>query len=274
MDVSSVDFKGKIMPKNQNETKKIINNYWLNKEERKMSASDHHRLMMETQKEAIKSSVNRSKIYSFLDLSFERGNPKQIFKNTDSVSALFDISEDGKICLLNFASFKHPGGGFMNGSSAQEESLCHESILYEVISDEKFRDYYDWNNKHLNRGLYHNRAIYSPDVLFFRNGQTRKADVITCAAPNITAAYQYQGVDDDENFNVLRSRMQFIADIMAENKVNIAILGGFGCGVFGQFPEDVADIWKNLYYGDSMNLIIHPVIGAERNVEVFKDTFK
>lgn len=37
------------------------------------------------------------------------------------------------ICL-NFASAKNPGGGFLNGSQAQEESLARSSGLYACIS--------------------------------------------------------------------------------------------------------------------------------------------
>lgn len=35
----------------------------------------------------------------------------------------------GRTAILNYASYKSPGGFFLEGSPAQEEALCHESIL-------------------------------------------------------------------------------------------------------------------------------------------------
>ena len=61
----------------------------------------------------------------------------------DSVEAIMNYSQ-GKTAVLNFASYKEPGGGFMAGSQAQEESFCHESFLYNVLR--QFQYYYDWNN--------------------------------------------------------------------------------------------------------------------------------
>lgn len=48
----------------------------------------------------------------------------------DSVSAIFEEHADNqKMAVLNFASYKNPGGMFIKGSKAQEECLCHESFL-------------------------------------------------------------------------------------------------------------------------------------------------
>ena len=91
-----------------------------------------------------------------------------IIAPTDTVSAIFQYTseQDGKIAALNFASYKHPGGMFIKGSSAQEESLCHASFLYNVLKE--FEDsYYKENRKNLNRSLYTNKALYSPNIKFF-----------------------------------------------------------------------------------------------------------
>ena len=52
----------------------------------------------------------------------------------------------------------------MEGSSAQEECLCHTSNLYNVLK--RFPKYYEWNKKHNNKALYTNRAMYSENVTF------------------------------------------------------------------------------------------------------------
>ena len=82
----------------------------------------------------------------------------------DSVSAIFQYAENNT-AVLNFASYKNPGGMFVNGSKAQEECLCHESFLYNVLKENQ--NYYNWNNQHKNRALYLNRALYSPNIKFF-----------------------------------------------------------------------------------------------------------
>lgn len=69
-----------------------------------------------------------------------------------------------KIALLNFADYLSPGGRYLQGATAQEEILCHQSNLYQIISN--FNKYYEWNNQHINYHLYRNRAIYSPNVVF------------------------------------------------------------------------------------------------------------
>lgn len=67
-----------------------------------------------------------------------------------------------------------------------------------------------------------------------------KADVLTCAAPNYSAASKYGSVSADENLTALLERIRFVLDVAEDNHVDTLILGAFGCGVFGQDAAVVA----------------------------------
>lgn len=67
-----------------------------------------------------------------------------------------------------------------------------------------------------------------------------KADVLTCAAPNYSAASKHGSVSADENLTALLERIRFVLDVAEDNHVDTLILGAFGCGVFGQDAAVVA----------------------------------
>ena len=166
----------------------------------------------------------------------------------DSVTALCNCKAkhpSQKVAVLNFASYKNPGGMFLKGSRAQEECLCHESFLYNVLCEFE-EEYYSQNRKTLRRAMYTNRAIYAPDVHFYHNGGDVTCDVITCAAPNFSAGAKYANVDPATNSKALFSRIRFVLDVAAVQKVDTLVLGAFGCGVFGQNPTEVAEIMRDL----------------------------
>ena len=262
------------MSNNSAITKQIIHSYWKDKDDWVTKASRHHEMMNQLYGEEIEDSIRRSQIYGTPLGVLEVGQPRQKFVPTDSISAFYDNYERSrKICILNFASYKNPGGGFMSGSSAQEESLCHESTLYEVISADRFKEYYEWNNEHKNRALYTDRAIYSPDIIVDREDNILKVDMLTCAAPNYSTAHRYQNITKEHNYKVLKNRMQFIANILEEQKVEIFIGGAFGCGVFGQDPNDLVNLYQTTIWGKHLEQIIHAVPGSGENVEVFRDAF-
>lgn len=194
-------------------------------------------------------SVENSVIYD-KDINF-KGNPIRknqthiSYTETDTVSAAYfeRMEKSNKvIAVLNFASFKNPGGKFIEGSMAQEECLCHESFLYNVLKRLKSQ-FYEPNMKRKNRGLYDDNLIYIPEVRFFKEN-TFVVDVITCAAPNKRAAQKYQGISDQEVRKAMISRIDHVLAAAFDQNVGTLILGAFGCGVFGNDIVEVSQIFS------------------------------
>ena len=166
-------------------------------------------------------------------------------------------------CVLNFASATRPGGGVKSGSSAQEESLCRCSTLFPTI-DRKWlwQKYYDVNRAAQNV-LHTDACIYSPGVILCKTDESIPkrmkpsdfvtVDVISCAAPNLRnepANYHYPEtgkpvrMDPDQLRSIHMKRARHIMHVAAANKVDILILGAFGCGAFANDPEIVAQAYR------------------------------
>lgn len=167
-----------------------------------------------------------------------------------------------KLCVLNFASASNPGGGVVNGSSAQEESLCRVSTLYFTLdTDENWKRFYKPHR--ISRDPIHNDDIlYTPDIVVFKTDTSTpeqmpesdwfNCDVITCAAPNLREnplnRYRKERLllSDDELTRVHRKRDRRIFDVAVQNKVDVLVLGAFGCGAFRNSPTVVADAMLSL----------------------------
>lgn len=153
-------------------------------------------------------------------------------QNVTTEVAVANNNLEGKTAVLNFASYKNPGGGFINGMMTQEEALCHVSNLYNILKHFK-NTYYKYNRDHLNRALYLDRALYIPDVQFTSGKQV---DVITCAAPNLSPIMRYNSVDSETVMKTIISRVAFLFSIIEKQQVDTVILGAWGCGVFMNDP--------------------------------------
>ncbi len=217
----------------------------MTKQERAEKAKIHYEDIKIRLQQKTKESIRQSIVYgpTFSKKTREGAYTTSInLVDTDSVSCLFEISMlNGRTCILNYASYKEPGGLFFQGSAVQEEALCHESNLYPILLSFD-NTYYAWNRRNLNRALYLDRAIYTPNVVFERNGERLIADVLTCAAPNYRTAHRFQGVSHKENDKIMEQRLNFIGQILENHEVKNFITGAWGCGVFMQNPEVVCQL--------------------------------
>jgi uncharacterized protein (TIGR02452 family) len=96
--------------------------------------------------------------------------------NKSSLAATRRLHADGRqeaVACLNFASAKNPGGGFLRGADAQEESLARASALYACLRAAP--DFYAF---HRAQGdlRYSDRVIYFPGVPVFRDDHGRLLD--------------------------------------------------------------------------------------------------
>lgn len=257
-------------------------NYWSNRKERQEHAELHTMLMEQHYKEEIEKSVAKSVIYNPWSVNHMIEETPRVMEvslvNEGSVDAIMRLAHDD-MAVLNFASYTHPGGQFLNGSSAQEESLCHESTLYNVLSE--FQQYYLDNHNTRHNFMYTNRAIYSPDVIFMRDEWAVPCGVITCASPNIAGNRKFcqVKVSNSENQAVLRDRCEFILAIAKDQGIKTLILGAFGCGVFGQDPERVATYFCELLsgeYQDCFEYVVFaiPIMANPENYNAFEKVLK
>lgn len=148
------------------------------------------------------------------------------------------------LVLLNFASARNHGGGFINGAKAQEEDLCRCSGLYQCLLSES--TYYEANRAY-ESALYTDHIIYSPSVPWFRTRSRDEphtlflASVITAPAPNagVVLTNERRPLSDVET--TLRHRAGLVLAVAADNGHRNILLGAWGCGVFHNDPVLVAD---------------------------------
>lgn len=200
-----------------------------------------------------------------------------IVRDIPAVDAARMLFQEGKrrIALLNFASAKNPGGGFLNGAMAQEESLAASSGLYETLTAHP--EYYE-TNRACPSMMYTDYAIYSPEVVFFRGGgfelleEPFTASVLTMPAVNMGQVL-LKGEDPAAAETVMKHRMELVLAILAEKGCRHLVLGAYGCGVFRNDPKKIAAWWEELltgsFYG-CFDTIVFAVMDRSRNQQCLK----
>ncbi|MBS1913618.1 MAG: TIGR02452 family protein [Bacteroidetes bacterium] len=155
-------------------------------------------------------------------------------------------AEHERVACLNFASARNPGGGFLSGSQAQEESLARATGLYATLTEHG--EFYE-HHRTTRTALYSDRAIYSPGVPVFRDDRDMlletpwHVDIITAAAVNAGALHRNEPHRTGEILPALESRARMVLGIAAAHGCAVLVLGAWGCGVFANDPAAIASVF-------------------------------
>lgn len=146
---------------------------------------------------------------------------------------------------LNFASATNPGGGFQSGAGSQEESLARASGLYASLLESDMYDYH--NDRRL--PLYSDWTVYSPDVPVFRNDdgelldESYEASFLSCPAVNVNHVRQTDPAREEEIEEAMDARIDRVLGIAWNKGYDHLVLGAWGCGVFGNDPQVISELF-------------------------------
>lgn len=179
--------------------------------------------------------------------------------NCSSLKAILQLAEEEnpeKLMCLNFASAKNPGGGFINGAEAQEESLARTSGLYESLLQ---APYYYEAHRAMESCFYTDMMIYSPKVPVFRKdkGELLEKPVacnfITSPAVNAGVVRKQEPERQDEIADAMDVRIDKMLALAFHRENEVLILGAWGCGVFKNDPKEIAGLFKKHLQGKYKN---------------------
>jgi uncharacterized protein (TIGR02452 family) len=188
------------------------------------------------------------------------------------------------VAILNFASARNPGGGYLGGARAQEEDLCRSSALYTTLLEA--RDHYDAHRQ--NRDTrYSHRVIFSPNVPVYRDGATRLLDAsyqvsyLTSPAPNAGALARHEPSAVGEIEGLLTERAGRVLAVALQHGVRTLVLGAWGCGVFRNDPATVARAFRGhladggVFAGRFARVVfaVYDTSSAQTTLAAFQETF-
>lgn len=158
-----------------------------------------------------------------------------------------------RTAALNFASAKNPGGGFLGGARAQEESLARSSGLYACL---KGNPMYEFHRRQ-NDPMYSDYVIVSPDVPVFRTDEGTLLEqpylcaFITCPAVNAKVVLEHSPSRMPEIRAAMEQRIARVLAIAAFHNIEALISGAWGCGAFGNDSREIAKLFGAALSGEA-----------------------
>lgn len=185
------------------------------------------------------------------------GETKIIVENDDSIHCGHQLQkEDYNPVVLNLASRRNPGGGVLNGSRAQEESLFRSTNLF--LSMYRYASYAAEYGLEKSRYQYPLAVpfggVYVPKATVFRAGA--KQDFALLDTPYYMSfvavpAINHPELDADGNITehdaaITKNKMRTMLRIGLLHGHDSIVLGAFGCGAFHNPPHHIARLFHEV----------------------------
>ncbi|OQP58412.1 TIGR02452 family protein [Niastella populi] len=194
----------------------------------------------------------------------------------DAVRRLAREGEEHVVCL-NFASAKNPGGGFLGGALAQEECIARATGLYPCLL--QANEYYEYHRK-LNTCLYSDHMIYSPQVPILKTesgellNEVICTNIITSPAVNAGAVRRNEPGNADKIIPVMRKRIEKLLALCVHYEHTALVLGAWGCGVFRNDPEEIAELFREALTGNFASQFKKVVFAVKTDKEEIIEPFR
>ncbi|MFE9633472.1 TIGR02452 family protein [Streptomyces sp. NPDC006463] len=194
-----------------------------------------------------------------------------------AAEGLEPVPQGGGVAVLNFASARNPGGGYVRGAKAQEEALCRASALYETLLEAP--EYYEVHRAERST-FYTDRVIHSPGVPVFRDDRGTllenpfRAGFLTSPAPNAGTIRRQEPQRAAEIPAALVRRAGLVLEVAALHGYRGLVLGAWGCGVFQNDPADVAEAFRGLLAGRFAGVFDRVVFGILDRDPRTRETFE
>lgn len=179
--------------------------------------------------------------------------------NMDSIKCGRKLLDDGmNPVVLNMANRHFPGGGVLNGSRAQEESLFRSTNLF--LSMYRFNKTYASLCKLETATQQYPMpqefgGIYVPNATVFRDGigngfallphpyALSFVSVAAISNPTLTE----EGLLTEDAIYLTKEKMRTILRIGLLNGHDSIVLGAFGCGAFHNPPRHIARLFHEVF---------------------------
>jgi uncharacterized protein (TIGR02452 family) len=157
--------------------------------------------------------------------------------------------------ILNMSSYKNPGGGVVNGSAAQEENIFRRTnLLKSLYQFTHYSEVYGIKkNMSFGYPLLNLDGIYSKDITVFRGSEKNgyyllsspfKVSMISVSA--VKRPMLKDGKMSEADLKMNREKIKMIFQISHEQGHREMVLSAFGCGAYGNPPEQIAKIFKDV----------------------------